>query len=247
MSHYYEHKTAIGYDEIAEALAEGDIAGVTQFLRTLATELERHHTPDEDEVIALLPEDIFFGTISKGLVTLLTTAQENVKKATRKAFQQPTHEQIQAQIAELMRRRAEKLAQEAAKAANDANTEAGYEALSPAGYDPLKDINSHRNDFVKERIDKDTETLVNNVQRMNEYNKEDAAKLDELLPDMTATEAEFYKLCDATPIEKISYDGHWLNIMHKDGTKTTKVMGEIEFQATVQFWNRWKTSRKVAQ
>jgi len=128
MSNYYNHSVLISYEEIAEQLSGEDMMGVSRFLQTLASKLKARYTPDEEKIIALLPEDIYFGAIAEGLVTSVQNAQDKLKAATRAAFAQPTHEQIQEQIADLMKRRNERIAREIEEAKK---TEANYEALLP--------------------------------------------------------------------------------------------------------------------
>jgi hypothetical protein len=102
MSYSYKFKTNIYYDKIAKDLAGSEIGDVTQFLNELAEALKARHTPEEDQVIVMLPEDAFFGTLALGIQDAITNAQEKVKENTRIAFAQPTHEQIEEKIKELL-------------------------------------------------------------------------------------------------------------------------------------------------
>jgi hypothetical protein len=149
MSYSYKFDTTISSSEFAEDMAErASIIDVSQFLNVLAEQLETRHEVEEDTVIVLLAEDVFFNELAKGLRDALTRAQEKVKSTTRKAFQQPTHEEIEKKISLLMH--------------------AGRMSI---GTD-VGELDQHslpsemRSEYQKKHIEKTTNTLIKNMERM---------------------------------------------------------------------------------
>jgi hypothetical protein len=114
MSKFFSYNVMIEFREIVRDLASRDIATVTSFLEALVEDLGERYTPEEDKIIAFLPEDIYFGAIIEAITSGIATAKERVNASTRKAFAQPTHDQIQEHIEYLKRRRAERLKREQA-------------------------------------------------------------------------------------------------------------------------------------
>ena len=145
MSRFFSYNVMIEFREIVRDLASRDIATVTTFLEALAEELGERYTPEEDQIIAFLPEVIYFGAIIEAITGGIATAKERVNASTRKAFAQPTHEQIQEHIEDLKRRRAERLKNEQAEGKGP--------DLVPTS--PTADYRQHDLDVLIENMKKD--------------------------------------------------------------------------------------------
>ncbi len=118
MSYYYTPKIQISHEDFAVDLSERGIHVVSEFLSELTKQLSIRYT-SEDGSPAVIPEDVYFETILQSINDGLKLAQERHKIATKKAFAQPTREQVESHIADLMKKRAERLEKEAAATVED--------------------------------------------------------------------------------------------------------------------------------
>jgi hypothetical protein len=132
----YKYETYITYEEIAAKMGDDEIGDLTSFLRSLEEKLRKRSQPEE-EASAPLPEDLYIMALADGIKTGLANAHSAFKNANRIFFGAPTHEQIQAQITELMRQRAERLAKEQAA---EAVTFANFDALLPKVEDEAREF-----------------------------------------------------------------------------------------------------------
>lgn len=127
---YYTKNISISYTDIATELSRDGIEPVTSFLKELANHLSIRYVP-EDGAKPSMPEDVYFGSIIESITNGIEQAQQRFKEATRRAFSDPTREQVERHIADLMRKRNERLAKEALEAAEKESAEERYESLLP--------------------------------------------------------------------------------------------------------------------
>ena len=126
---YYRQETAISYNDIANKIADDEISDLSGFLRTLEAKLRKRAEPEEDT--ALLPEDLYILAIADGIAESLKNAAVSFKNSNRQFFSAPSHEQIQEQIKELMKQRAERLAKEQAATEREELRQADFDSLLP--------------------------------------------------------------------------------------------------------------------
>ena len=110
---YYKFETSISFREIAEAIvANQDMATITQFLKTFADQMNTKAQAEEENSTPLA-EDVFYKTLSQALYEAIGKAQNVFREQTRLRIQQPSQEEIQAKIQDLLKRRQERLEREA--------------------------------------------------------------------------------------------------------------------------------------